>query len=174
MVRMKSRRPHDLAEALRVHGSAVSEFSTAAEAVAPEAWGRPLGEGKWSPAQIADHLNRTYDVLLREVGGAAGMKVRTRSWMRFVLKLTYLPRILRSGWFPAGAPAPPEIRPAKEDLPDQASAVARFRQLAGEFETAVQERPEARITHTYFGALKLADGVLFCARHIEHHRAQLI
>lgn len=167
-------RPDRLSESLRAHGSAASAFAAAVEAVAPEAWDRPLGEGRWSPAQIADHLIRTYDVLLREVRGAAGMRIRARSWMRFVLRLMYLRRILRGGWFPAKAPAPSEIRPAKEDLPDQASAAARFRQRAGEFERAVEERPEARITHAYFGTLKLADGVLFCARHIEHHRAQLI
>src|SRR5689334_3566845 len=113
-------------EALRIHGSAASAFATAAEAVEPEAWDRPRAEGKWSPAQITDHLIRTYDVLLREIAGGGGMKVRTRLWMRLLLRLTYMPRILRTGRFPAQAPAPPEIRPSKTP-PDQRSGVELFR-----------------------------------------------
>lgn len=165
-------RADTFSRALRIHGSAASEFAVVAEAVRPEAWDRPIAAGKWSPAQITDHLIRSYDVLLREVQGGAGMKIRARPWMRFVLRLTYLPRILRGGWFPGRAPAPPEIRPV-EDRPDQASAVALFRQRAREFETAVQERPDAPISHTFFGTMRTADGILFCARHIEHHRSQL-
>src|ERR1044071_3972161 len=160
-------------EALRFHGSAASAFAAAAEAIAPDAWDRPRWEGKWSPAQITDHLIRTYDVLLREIGGGGGMKVRTRPWMRLLLRLTLMPRILRSGRFPARAPAPPEIRPSQTP-PDQRSGVELFRQRAGEFEAAAQKAgPQARMTHAYFGALPLADGVVFCARHLEHHRNQL-
>jgi hypothetical protein len=159
-------------EALRIHGSAASAFAAAAEAVAPEAWDLPWAEGKWSPAQITGHLIQTYDVLLREIEGGGGMKVRTRPWLRLLLRLTYMPRILRGGWFPARAPAPPEIRPGKTP-PGQQDGIALFRQRAKEFETAVQGKPEARVTHAFFGALAPADGVLFCARHIEHHRNQL-
>ena len=159
-------------EALRIHGSSIAAFAAAAEAVEPEAWDRPRAEGKWSPAQITEHLIRTYDVLLIEVGGGAGMKVRTRLWMRLFLRLTLMPRLLRGGRFPARSPAPPEIRPSKEP-PDQQSGIALFRQRAREFEAAAQGRPDGRMTHAYFGALRLADGLVFCARHLDHHRAQL-
>ena len=163
-------------KALACHASASAAFAAAAEAVEPAAWDRPRAEGKWSPAQIADHLIQTYDVLLREVAGGAGMKVRTRPWLRLLLRITYMPRILRGTWFPAQAPAPPEIRPSKTPR-EQSSAVALFRQRARELEAAVQDvragKTTAQITHAYFGSLKPATGVLFCARHIEHHLAQL-
>jgi hypothetical protein len=163
-------------KALACHASASAAFAAAAEAVEPAAWDRPRAEGKWSPAQIADHLIQTYDVLLREVAGGAGMKVRTRSWLRPLLKLVYMRRILRGGWFPARAPAPPEIRPSKTPR-DQNGAVALFRQRARELETAVQDvragKTTAQITHAYFGPLEPATGMLFCGRHIEHHLAQL-
>jgi hypothetical protein len=169
-------RSNPWSKALACHASASAAFAAAAEAVEPAAWDRPRAEGKWSPAQITDHLIQTYDVVLREISGGSGMKVRTRPWLRILLRLTYMPRILRGGWFPARAPAPPEIRPSREPR-DQNSAVALFRQRAGELETAAREvrtrTPEVRITHAYFGALKPATGMLFCARHIEHHLAQL-
>ncbi len=160
-------------EALRFHGSAASSFAAVAEAIEAEAWDRPLMEGKWSPAQITDHLIRTYDVLLREIAGGGGMKIRTRLWMRLILRLTLMPRILRTGRFPARAPAPPEIRPGKTP-PGQKSGVELFRQRASEFEAAAQGAgPQVPMTHAYFGAMPLADGVVFCARHLEHHRNQL-
>ena len=100
------------------------------------------------------------------------MKVRTSFLIRLFLRLTYKPRILRGGWFPAHAPAPREIRPGKTP-PGQQDGVALFRQRAKEFDAAVQGRPEARVTHAYFGAMAPAEGLLFCARHIEHHLNQL-
>ncbi len=163
-------------EAFACHGSAVASFASAAEAVAPSAWNVPRAEGKWSPALITGHLIRTYDVLIAEVEGGAGMKVRLPAWKRLFLRLTLMPRLLRGGAFPRAVPAPPEILPT-EAPPDPANGAALFRQRARELEAAVRNartrKPPARITHAYFGAAPLPTAVLFCARHIEHHRAQL-
>jgi hypothetical protein len=163
-------------KAFACHGSAVASFASAAEAVEPSAWHVPRAEGKWSPALITGHLIRTYDVLIAEVEGGAGMRVRLPAWKRLFLRLTLMPRLLRGGAFPRAVPAPPEIRPT-EAPPDPANGAALFRQRAQEFETAVRNartrKPPARITHAYFGAAPLPKAVLFCARHIDHHRAQL-
>jgi len=158
------------------HASVAAAFAAAAEELEPAAWHRPRAEGKWSPAQITDHLTRPYDVLLRELGGGQGMRIRTRLGQRLVLRLTLMPRLLRGARFPKGVTAPREIRPT--DTPaDQRDGIALFRQRAAEFEAAARRAyelsPRARLTHAYFGASSVADGVLFCARHIEHHRAQL-
>jgi uncharacterized damage-inducible protein DinB len=161
---------------LAVHRSASAAFATAAEEVEPDAWHRPRAEGKWSPALITAHLIQTYDVLLRELDGGQGMRVRTRFLQRMFLRMTLMPRLLRGARFPKRVPAPSEIRPS--DAPaDQQDGIALFRQRAAEFEaTALRVRtqnPPAQVTHAYFGAASLANGVLFCARHIEHHRAQI-
>jgi hypothetical protein len=158
------------------HASAAVAFAAAAEDLEPAAWHHPRAEGKWSPAQITDHLIRTYDVLLRELGGGQGMRVRTRLGQRLLLRLTLMPRLLRGARFPKRVTAPREIRPT--DAPaDQRDGIALFRQRAVEFEAAARRArelsPHARLTHAYFGASSVAHGVLFCARHIEHHRAQL-
>jgi uncharacterized damage-inducible protein DinB len=162
--------------ALALHRSVSDAYATAAEEIKPGAWHRPLAEGKWSPAQITDHLIRTYDILLRELESGKGMRVRTRFLLRTFLRLTLMPRLLRGGRFPERAPAPPEIRPG--DAPaDQQEGLALFRRRAAEFEAAAQrartQNPRSQLTHAYFGPSSLANGVLFCARHIEHHRAQI-
>ena len=163
-------------EAFACHSSAVSSFASAAEAVEPAAWHVPRAEGKWSPALVTGHLIRTYDVLIDELAGGSGMRILLPAWKRLFLRLTLMPRLLRGGAFPRRVPAPPEIRP-KEAPPDPASGAALFRQRAREFEAAVQSararKPPARITHAYFGTASLAKAMLFCARHVEHHRPQL-
>lgn len=176
MIGIKMTSSDRCSKAVEHHSRVAAAFAAAAEAVEPDAWHRPRAEGKWSPAQITDHLIRTYDILMRELGGGPGMQVRTRRLQRLFLRLTLLPRLLRGGRFPQGAPAPREIRPA--DAPaDQTSAVALFRQRAAEFEQVVERarerKPPAQVTHAYFGVSPLPDGVLLCARHIEHHRAQI-
>src|SRR4030095_14284898 len=104
-------RPDPWSEPLACHASASAAFAAAAQAVEPAVWDLPRAAGKWSPAQITDHLIQIYDVLLRGIRGGAGMKVRARPCLRLLLRPAYMPRILRGGWFPARAPAPPEIRP---------------------------------------------------------------
>jgi hypothetical protein len=163
-------------EAFACHGSAVSSFASAAEAVEPGAWHLPRAAGKWSPALVTGHLIRAYEVLMDELDGGAGMRILLPTWKRLFLRLTLMPRLLRGGGFPGRVPAPREIRPT-EAPPDPQSGAALFRQRAQEFETAVQNartrKPPARITHAYFGTVPLAKAVLFCARHVEHHQTQL-
>jgi hypothetical protein len=102
--------------ALAAHRSASAAFATAAEEVEPDAWHRPRAEGKWSPAQMTDHLIQTYDILLRELDGDQGMRVRTRFLRRVFLRLTLMPRLLgeaasRSGCQPLLRYVPATHRP---------------------------------------------------------------
>jgi hypothetical protein len=165
-----------LDRALSVHRSASTAFAAVLEEIARDRWHHPWAEGKWSPAQTTSHLIQTYDVLLRELEGGAGMRVRLGFLRRMFLRLTLMPRLLRGGPFPERVPAPPEIRPS--DTPaDQEIGVSLFRQRAAEFEATAQrarkENPRAQLTHAYFGPSSVANGILFCARHIEHHLAQI-
>jgi hypothetical protein len=163
-------------EVRRLHAEAVEAFAAAAAAVPPARWLVPRAEGKWSPAEIVEHLTLAYDTLLRELEGGPGMKVRTKWWQRILLRFTLVPRLLRGEPFPAGARAPREIRPTAAN-PDQVAAVARFRELAARIDSgsasAIESGKRVRLTHAYFGSAALWKGVLLCARHVQHHTAQL-
>jgi hypothetical protein len=163
-------------DALRLHESAAGEYASAAEALSPEMWATARGEGKWSPAQVTDHLILAYQALQRELSGGPGMALRTTAWQRVLLRLLLVPRLLRGAAFPRGARAPREIRPS-EVTQDQRALIARFRDHAERFQAAIQDaharNPGQRLTHPYFGASSLHDSLVLCARHILHHLRQL-
>ncbi|HEX2834334.1 MAG TPA: DinB family protein [Thermoanaerobaculia bacterium] len=160
---------------LDTHSQAAKSLAEAAEQIPPEQWLTPRAEGKWSPGHVLQHLNQTYDVLLRELRGGIGMAVQTTLWQRMLLRLTVVPKILRGGWFPSGARAPREIRPA-EPAADKDAAIAKFRALSKEFDSAAvkaQANGGQKLSHAYFGRSGVPDSVLLCTRHIEHHDRQL-
>ena len=163
-------------DVMQLHNTAAQELLSTAERVPAQKWLVPRAEGKWSPAEVVEHLNLAYDVFMRELGGEPGMQIRTKLWQRVLLKVTMVPRILAGRGFPVGARAPRETRPALTST-DQGAAIAAFRDRAGRFEVAAAEaqsgRPRTRLTHAYFGRMSLRDSVLICARHIQHHQKQL-
>ena len=157
-----------------IHSQAADALASTAESIPSEAWLAPIGEKKWSPAQIVEHLNCAYDVLTRELEGGQGMVVQTTIWQRILLRIFLVPKLLRGGAFPRNARAPREIRPATAN-PDQRQAVADFRARAARFDAAATEADArgAELTHAYFGHAPVAEGALLCARHVQHHQKQL-
>jgi hypothetical protein len=151
--------------------------AAAAERVSAERWLQPRAEGKWSPAEIVEHLNLAYEVLLRELNGGPGMQIRTKLWQRLLIRLTIMPKLLRGGPFPNGARAPRETRPVLSTT-DKASAIATLRErgekLASVASDVRQTKPRTRLTHAYFGKGSVENGVLLCARHMQHHHKQLL
>jgi hypothetical protein len=160
---------------LDVHSAAVKSLVETAEQIPADRWLLPREEGKWSPGHVLQHLNQTYEVLLRELRGGTGMAIQTKLWQRWMLRFTVVPKILRGGWFPSGARAPREIRPA-EPAADKDAAIAKFRALSKEFDgiaIKAQANGGQKLSHAYFGKAGVPDSVLLCTRHIEHHTRQL-
>ncbi|HVT45153.1 MAG TPA: DinB family protein [Thermoanaerobaculia bacterium] len=164
---------HALRRALELHDASAEALLAAATSVADGRWHDALAEGKWTPAQIVAHLIATYDILLQELRGGEGMKIRTRFFQRILLRLLLRPGLLAGRGFPKRAPAPRETRPAERG-PDRDEALSMFRERCGELQTlAIAAPPSQRLTHAYFGTAPVDQGLTLCARHIDHHRAQL-
>ena len=165
---------NDFSEAVALHRAAVAECVTAFAAVPGDAWSRPLGPGRWSPAEIAEHLAIAYEPPLSELSGGPGFSIRVSWWKRRALRWGFLPEILNGG-FPAGAPAPREIRPKRAAAsPEEASralslSAERFLATLAEARTARR----VRLTHPYFGKLRPAQTVMLLTSHALHHRRQL-
>ena len=156
------------------HRRSVDTFISHAESVAPEEWELPLAPGKWSPAQVAEHLRLTYEVVCRELEGGEGIRLRSSWWLRPVLRLRFLPMILRGRRLPAGARAPREIRPGAGPFPRTALLQSLRDVAARAEETMADRRPGAPgFTHHVFGRLQAGDALRFAAVHNEHHTRQI-
>jgi hypothetical protein len=165
-------------DVVALHRRAAAEYAAAARQLAADdvAWITPPVAGKWSAAEITQHLILVFEAVGRELRGGVPMVLRTRAWHRFVLRFTIQRRLLAGGPFPRGARAPREARPQPPGG-SAAALVERFErlhdELLAELETAFAERPRLRLTHPYFGRLGAVDTVCISARHIQHHATQL-
>lgn len=163
-------------EIRQIHLDAAADLAASAERIPSERWMLPRAEGKWSPAETVEHLVLAYDTLLRELAGGPGMALRTKLWQRVLLRFTMVPKLLRGGGFPAGARSPRETRPQSAN-PDQGAAITGFRDRASQFDAevaaAMSSGRRVLLTHAYFGKAGLAEAMLLCARHVQHHQKQL-
>src|SRR5258708_2969795 len=62
----------EIETAIADNRAAVEEFVAAARGVDAASWNRPRAEGKWSPAQVTEHLAIVYEYNRKVVLGTAG------------------------------------------------------------------------------------------------------
>lgn len=173
---MPTRLPADLAPALAALRASRDRYLERAGALTPELWSQPVGEGKWSPAEISEHVRLSYAVIGRELAtGSGGLPLKIPRWLRPWIRFRYFGRILKTGRMPAGAKAPREIRPHGDRL-EQDATLLSLHEVAVAFEDAVALRwddPDAGFSHHIFGQVSLSDGWRFAVVHTDHHAGQL-
>jgi hypothetical protein len=160
--------------ALARHTDAARAFSATAASIGDDSWLAPRGEGKWSPAQVTEHLCRTYEVVIAELNGEQGIRIRSPWLLRQVLRQTMLRSIYRKRKIPKGARAPSEIVPKVTDQ-TQTASLERFANLAMKFEETMNANrgTSRKLTHHIFGEIELLPGIDFVAIHVEHHHRQV-
>jgi DinB superfamily len=162
-------------EAVDEHRAALAAYLETAEEVRDDAWTRPLAPGKWSPAEVTEHVTLAYEVLLVELREGRGMRVKGPPWRRTLLRWVLLPHILFHGTIPLRPPAPRELRPGPPRAP-RAEALRILRDLGERFEhemTRARAAGGGWITHPYFGTVEPVKGMRFVGIHLEHHRKQV-
>lgn len=163
-------------EVLADHAAAADEFASTIGALAPEQWSARPGPEAWSPAEITDHLARTYSQYAGEARGKNSLRIRLRlPWLLFA-RAFVKPRLLAGAPFPK-AKAPRPLRPGAG--PDtSADGVALFRATGAaclrDLGLLAERRPYRQLVHPYLGALPLYDMVRFAAQHIRHHHRQVL
>jgi hypothetical protein len=157
------------------HATAADEFVLAISRMSATEWtSRPAPEA-WSPAEITDHLARTYSQFAGEARGKNSLRIRLGPVRRTLARIFVKPRLLSGAAFPK-ARAPRELRPSSgPDTP--ADGVALFRATGDaclrDLEILHVRRPYRRMVHPYLGALPLYEIVQFASQHVRHHRRQL-
>jgi uncharacterized damage-inducible protein DinB len=172
---VRERLPADWATLATDHRAAIQQFAAAARQVPSASWTQPLGAGKWTPAEVTSHLAESYRILRAELAGGPGMAFRLPRVQRWLLRHTLLPRILRSGHFPAGARAPRETRPRDiiEDVPTALRALTSEADAFGEELSARAKERRVRLSHAYFGPMSARQTLRMVAVHTRHHAGQL-
>ena len=163
------------ADLARQHEMSLGRYISLAESLEEERWRTPIGEGKWTPIEITKHLRASYEIVIDELNGGKGMKLRTKRWMRPIIRMLYLPKILRTRQMPKNIKAPAEIRPIN-CIEDRTAALLRLREFGELAQNAVGDRrhdPNAYATHYLLGEIKPLKGIEFLTIHLEHHTRQL-
>jgi len=155
------------------HRRSADAFLVTLEAVPEDLWSAPLAPGKWTIAQLAEHIGLSYSTALDALAGGPGMRMVLPWWKTRFLRLTVLRRILGGRGFPSGAPAPREIRPSTVP-PARTPALGELRARLAEIEPALSAAPRGTLLpHAYFGMLRVDQLLGVQAAHLDHHRRQL-
>lgn len=141
----------------------------------PEADWRRAPPGKWTPAQIVEHLalgmNWSADKF-RERSARAPMVRRRRTLVERLARFF----ILGLGWYPQGFKAPEGARPA-EDV-SRESAEAHFRAGLAKWHELERlllpaRRDDLFVKHPRLGDLTLSEWMRFHTSHARHHATQI-
>lgn len=132
-------------------------------------------EGRWSIAEIVEHLDRTYTGTSKglarclEAGATRATTPTLRGRLRRFVVVTV-------GWFPSGIEAPRHVVPSGEALLSVVGVQAR--QHLAEMDE-VLSRAAARfgsqpvLDHPILGPFSIADWARFHRVHTRHHGAQI-
>ena len=154
------------------HRVAVEAFSEATRTVPPDKWHAPLGPGRWSPAQVTEHVALSYEFLVAELAGGPSLRIRTGPVKRRLLRWFLLPHMLYHRTFPRSARSPREMLPGDVGVA-QLDAAPRVSVAAALFERSLRADPRVRITHPFFGPVPARKALRFLAFHTEYHARQL-
>jgi hypothetical protein len=163
----------EIETALADNRAAIEEFVAAARGIDAAKWGAPLAEGKWSPAQIAEHLAITYEYNRKVVSGTAGKGAP--KFLQPLAKWFIVTKTLKAGRFTRKGRAPKIFQPTTTP-PAAAAVLTRLTAALAGFENDIRSRhPEARhhVAHPFFGTLPTVDYLRLQAIHTRHHRSQL-
>lgn len=133
------------------------------------AWSVPVRTGKWSPAQVAEHIVLSYrEAGLLARGDPSGFP-RAPRLVQPIIRI-FFRRILTKGTFPKsktfGNLTPLEGAASVE------AAATRIRDALAECETCFRSL-RGPLQHPAFGAVPPADYVKFLGFHTRHHQGQL-
>ncbi len=140
-----------------------------------EAWfGAP--PGKWSPAEIVDHLATAMENSAKGFASRVDKPPMRRRPRSVAQRLAHV-ALLGVGWFPRGRKAPETTRPAAR--PDRAATERRLRAGVEAFLDLERRLVPARasdlfLKHPVLGDLTLPEFMRFHVRHAQHHRKQIV
>ncbi len=163
-----------LEDAITENREATKRFLATAHSVAKEKWAQPVAPGKWSPAQIVDHIAVTTEVALKAIKGDPSMGSIPK-FLRFIPRKLGFDPTIKKRRFPEKQRGPAIFAPSK-DHPAYDVSVAKLERAIIALESHVRNVIAANqhsFEHTFFGRVSIVDYVRFGTLHTEHHERQL-
>ncbi len=164
----------DLNTAIAEHRQAVDEFAATARAVDGARWTVHPAEGKWSPAQIVEHIALTYEysraVLNNNPPGPSAPR-----FLRPLVRIFFVNPVLKNGRFTRKGTAPAMFQPTSVP-PDADELLPRLETALRGFEEelrAADRSGRSTVDHPFFGKMPVTDYLRLQTIHARHHRAQL-
>jgi len=142
--------------------------------IAPDA-ARVRVEGRWSIAEIVEHLDRTYSGTAKgfEKCLEAGTPLARNFSLKGKLRAFW---VVRLGRFPEGVPAPKHVIPTSEvDLPTALANARRDLERFDRAAIAARDRfgPGPVLDHPLIGAFTVDQWLRFHVVHTRHHEKQI-
>jgi hypothetical protein len=160
--------------AIAENHQAVDEFTATARGIDATRWTLPRAEGKWSPAQVVEHIALTYEYSRAVLNHAAPGPSAPR-FLRPLVRAFFVKPVLKNGRFKPNGKAPAMFQPssapgeAAELLPRLERAVRVFEEEL----RAADASGRSTLDHPFFGTMPVTDYLRLQAIHARHHRAQL-
>ncbi len=164
----------DIEKVIAENRKATEHFLATARNVAKAKWEQPVAEGKWSPAQIVDHIAVTTEVALKAINGDPSMGSIPK-FLRFIPRKLGFDPTIKKGRFPEKQRGPAIFAPSKDHPAYETSATKLERAMVA-LETHVRNlmaHNQHSFEHTFFGHVSIADYIRFGTLHTEHHERQL-
>jgi len=162
--------------ALESNRMAVAEYVAAAIDVSMSKWAEPRSPGKWSPAQVTEHLAVAYELGSQIVDGTIELPGWKPPWfLRPLIRTLTRATVLRTGKFPkatTSAAFEPSLRPGPRHV-----VCERLRRASDSFEQRADDRVRAgliMLQHPYYGRFAIEEYVRVQAYHTLHHRLQIL
>lgn len=160
----------DLETLLASNRAAVDELMATAERAE---WNRPRAPGKWSAAQVVEHVARSLEEAANAV---ANRPTKLPTLPRFVRPIAgwMFRRILRTGKFPRSKTSR-ALNPMSSDTTPASPEEGRQRLEAALalFERECRTRAGRPVDHISFGRLSVEEYVRFVELHTRHHARQI-
>jgi uncharacterized damage-inducible protein DinB len=166
----------DLDSIIQYNHTVTAEILARARAIPAEKWIVPRAPGKWSPAQVVEHVTKSYEshrkMLVEPI--TLSLVGSVKAW---AARAFFLPGLFAAGDFSQeGLKSPAFIYPNEVPAP-QEELLPRFEASSAGLEADLHEAVAAqreKIVHPFFGGLAPADLLQFVAIHGKHHARQIV
>lgn len=146
-----------------------------ARTIPADRWTVPREPGKWSPAQVVEHITKSYEGHRQMAQGL--MPLKGGGFKQWLARTFFLPSLFRAGDFTQkGLKSPKFIEPSDVPAPPE-QLLPRYEAAASGLESDLREaaqRGNGEVVHTLFGRVSLADLLHFVVIHTRHHEPQIV